>query len=83
MDGSSIYEGDQQMRKRNVVSGSPIWLPYGQRVPLCGAAVCSIGIVPFLYKSKARARAVIKVGIATTWVCCIFMSGGFAPSFMA
>lgn len=67
----------------SVVSGSPISLSYGQRVLLCGTAVCSIGIAPFLYKSKTRAGTVIKFGIAAALICCIFAFGGFKPNYMA
>ena len=66
-----------------VVSGSPVLLTYGQRVLLCGAAVCSIGIAPFLCPSKTRVGTVIKFGIAAILICCIFAFGGFKPNYMA
>ena len=66
-----------------VVSGSPIQLSYFQRVALCGAAVCSVGMAPFLYPSKTRAGTAIKFGIAVVLICCIFAFGGFKPNDMA
>ena len=66
-----------------VVSGSPIQLSYCQRVALCGAAVCSIGIAPFLYPSKTKVGTVIKFGIAMVLIFCIFAFGGFKPNHMA
>ena len=66
-----------------VVSGSPIQLSYFQRAALCGAAVCSNGIAPFLCPSKTRAGTVIKFGIALVLICCMFAFGGFKPNDMA
>lgn len=66
-----------------VVSGSPISLSYGQRVLLCGAAVCSVGTAPFLYSSKTGVGTVIKFAIAAALICCIVALGGFKPNFMA
>ena len=67
----------------SVVSGSPIHLEYFQRVILCGAAVCSIGTAPFIYKAKTRAGMVIKFVIAAALICCIFAFGGFVNNSMA
>ena len=66
-----------------VVSGSPISLPYLQRVLLCSAAVCAIAAAPFLYRSSTRAGAVIKFGVAAALICCIFAFDGFLPNYMA
>lgn len=66
-----------------VVSGSPIHLTYFQRVILCGAAVCSIGIAPFIYQSKTRVGMVMKLIIAVTLIWCIFAFGGFMDNSMA
>lgn len=67
----------------SVVSGSPIHLTYFQRVILCGAAVCSIGTAPFIYRSKARVGMVMKLIIAVTLIWCIFAFGGFMDNSMA
>ena len=67
----------------SVVSGSPIHLEYFQRVVLCGAAVCSIGIAPFIYKSKTKVETVIKFVIAVALICSVFAFGGFANNSMA
>lgn len=67
----------------SVVSGSPIHLAHFQRVVLCGAAVCSIGTAPFIYKSKTRVETIIKFVIAVALICCIFAFGGFAKNSMA
>ena len=66
-----------------VVSGSPIHLEYFQRVLLCGAAVCSIGIAPFIYKSKTKIGTIIKFVITVVLIYCIFAFGGFANNSIA
>lgn len=65
----------------STVSGSLIHLEYFQRILLCGIAVCSIGIAPFVYKSKTRVGTIIKFAIAL--ICCIFAFGGFVNNSMA
>ena len=67
----------------SVVSGSPIHLEYSQRVVLCGAAVCSIGTAPFLYKPQTRVGMVIKFIVAVALIWCIFAFGGFVNNSMA
>ena len=67
----------------SVVSGSPIHLAYFQRVILCGAAVCSIGTAPLIYKSKTRAGRVIRFIGAAALILCIFAFGGFINNRMA
>ncbi len=66
----------------SVVSGSPIHLEYFQRILLCGIAVGSIGIAPFIYKSKTRVETIIKFVIAAVLICCIFVFGGFVNNSM-
>lgn len=67
----------------STVSGSLIHLEHFQRILLCGIAVCSIGIAPFVYKSKTRVETTIKFAIAIALICCIFAFGGFANNSMA
>lgn len=67
----------------SVVSGSQIHLTYFQRVVLCGAAVCSIGTAPFIFKSKTRVGMVMKLIIAAALIWCIFAFGGFMNNSMA
>ena len=67
----------------SVVSGSPIHLEHFQRVVLCGIAVGSIGVAPFVYKSETRVGTIIKFVIAAVLICCIFAFGGFANNSMA
>lgn len=66
-----------------VVSGSPIHLEYFYRVVLCGVAVCSIGIAPFIYTSKTKIGTIIKFVIAVVLIYCIFAFDGFANNSMA
>lgn len=66
-----------------VVSGSPIHLEYFQQVVLCGVAVCSVGVAPFIYKSKTKVKTVVKFVIAVALICRIFAFGGFANNSMA
>lgn len=66
-----------------VVSGSPIHLTYVQRVILCSAAVCSIGIAPFMDPSKTRIGIAIKLIAAAALIWCIFAFGGFLNNSMA
>lgn len=66
----------------SAVSGSPIHLAYFQRVVLCGAAVCSIGTAPFIYKSRTRVETIMKFVIAAALICCIFAFGGFVDHRM-
>lgn len=66
----------------SVVSGSPVDLDYFQRVVICGAAVCSIGAAPFVYRSKTRVGMVIKFIAAIALIWCIFAFGGFANNSM-
>lgn len=61
----------------SVVSGSPIHLEYYQRVILCGAAVVSIAIAPFIYKTKNSVGTIIKFLIAIALICGIIAFGGF------
>ena len=67
----------------SAVSGSPIHLEHFLRVILCGIAVGSIGIAPFIYKSKTKVEAIIKFVIAVILICCIFAFGGFTDNSMA
>ena len=67
----------------SIVSGSPIRLEYVPRVALCGAAVCSIGIAPFVYASKTKVGTVIKFVIAAILIYGIFAFDGFANNCMA
>lgn len=67
----------------STVSGSPIHLAYFQRVILCGAAVCSIGAAPFIYKTKTGVGMVIKFLAAAALIGCIFAFGGFVNNSMA
>ena len=67
----------------SVVSGSPIYLEYFQRVVLCGVAICSIGTAPFIYRAKTKAGMGIKFIVAVALICCMFAFGGFVNNSMA
>ena len=66
----------------SVVSGSPIKMEYFQRVILCGAAVTSVAVAPFLFRAKTSAGAIIKFIVPVVLICCIFAFGGFENNRM-
>lgn len=65
------------------VGGSPINLEYFQRIILCSAAVGSIAIAPFVYKTKTAIGIIIKFVIAAMLIYCIFIFGGFRDHAIA
>ena len=67
----------------SVVSGSPIYLEYFQRIVLCSVAVGSIGAAPFIYKTKTCVGIIIKFVIAAALIYCIFAFGGFRDNRIA
>ncbi len=67
----------------SVVSGSPIHFEFFQRVILCGVAVGSIAIAPFVYKTRSAIGTIIKFIIAVALIFCIFAFGGFEDNKIA
>lgn len=67
----------------STVSGSPIHLEHLLREILCGIAVGSIGVAPFIYKSKTKVETIIKFVLTVVLICCIFAFGGFDNNSMA
>lgn len=67
----------------SVVSSSPIHFAHFQRVILCGVAVGSISIAPFVYKTKTAVGTIIKFIIAVALIFGIFAFGGFEDNMIA
>ena len=67
----------------STVSGSPIHLQYVQRVIICSIAVISIGMAPFVYKSKTTLGMIIRFVIAVLLIYCIFVFKGFEDNRIA
>ena len=67
----------------STVSGSPIHLQYVQRVVICSIAVISIGMAPFVYKSKTTVGMIIRFAIAVLLIYCIFVFKGFEDNRIA
>lgn len=67
----------------STVSGSPIQLQYVQRVVICSIAVISIGMAPFVYKSKTTVGMIIRFAIAVLLIYCIFIFKGFEDNRIA
>ena len=67
----------------STVSGSPIHLQYVQRVIICSIAVISIGMAPFVYKSKTTVGMIIRFAIAVLLIYCIFVFKGFEDNRIA
>ena len=67
----------------STVSGSPIHLQYVQRVIICSIAVISIGMAPFVYKSKTLVGMIIRFAIAVLLIYCIFVFKGFEDNRIA
>ena len=67
----------------STVSGSPIHLQYVQRVIICSIAVTSIGMAPFVYKSKTLVGMIIRFAIAVLLIYCIFVFKGFEDNRIA
>lgn len=61
----------------SIVSGSPIHLDGYQRFILCGVAVVSIGIAPFIFKNQSIVGKIIKYLIALALIIGVVVFGGF------
>lgn len=59
------------------VSGSPIHLEYFQRVIFWSAAIGSVAIASFVYKTKTTYGTIIKFIIAAALIYSFFAFGGF------
>ena len=65
------------------VSAGPIHSQYVQRVIICSIAVISIGMAPFVYKSKTTVGMIIRFAIAVLLIYCIFVFKGFEDNRIA